>query len=311
MKKKESDKEYRNQFTINRSKHNSNYTCISNHLIKDERLSATEKGIMALILSNDDKKYILNMSVLQKTCRIGDDKFNSSIKNLVNLGYINKRRFQGGIHWTINEIPSNGNSKKSTKPENTSGESTSSENTSFENTNSENTPCVNTSLIINNPSAETGKPVPPEKEVKIEKNNKATGWVEDSEISSHSKEGIHEDVVTQIPENTTQSNKNDLELLLQQSTKFKGIYESNIRHGNYSGIWTDLDITDFSNAYIAHLIATKIRNEPLPIQIDKNVMLLFHYMVKYSKGVSGSELWQSFLAEVNNDNNLINILFDR
>ena len=308
MKKKESDKEYRNQFTINRAKHNSNYTCITNLLIKDDRLSATEKGIMALILSNDDKKYILYMSVLQKTCRIGDDKFNSSIKNLVNLGYINKRRFQGGIHWTINEIPSNGNSKKSTKPENTSSENTSGENTSGENTNSENTPCVNTSLINNKASAETGKPVPPEKEVKIEKNNNATGWVEDSEISSHSKEGIHDDVVTQILETTTQSNKNDLELILQQSVKFRRIFENNSPQGSYSGVWTDIDISNYSNAYIAHLIALKIKDEPIPVEVDAKVLNLLWFLVKYSKEVDYSNLWQSFLAEVNNDNNIINKL---
>jgi len=292
MKKTKGNKGYCNQFTINRANHKSSYTCITNYLIKDERLNATEKGIMLLILSNDDKKYVLNMSILKKQCNIGDDRFNTSKRNLINLGYLNKQRIQCGIHWIVNEIPNvKGNTGNLIKSENTPSDNTSNGNTPSDNTTFENTSCVNTSLINNKPSAETGEPVPPEEKEKTnEINTNATVWVENSEISSP-------------------SNGNDLELLIQESSTFKIIYESNSRQGSLSGIWTGLDITNYSNSYIAFLIASKFKNEPLPNDVDNNVMNLLHYMVKYSKEVKDSQLWTLFLKEVDNDINIIHKVF--
>ena len=291
MKKTKGNKEYCNQFTINRANHKSSYTCITNHLIKDERLNATEKGIMLLILSNDDKKYVLNMSVLKKLCKIGDDRFNASKRNLVTLGYINKKRIQGGIHWIVNEIPIvKGNTGNLIKPENTPSENTSNVITPSDNTICENASCVNTSLINNKPSAETGTPVPPEEgEEKNKINTNATDRVENSTISSP-------------------SNGNDLELLLQESAKFQMIYKNNSRQGVQSGIWTDVDISNYSNSFIAFLIASKLKNEPPPNDVDNSVMTLLHYMVKYSKGVKDSQLWTLFLKEVDNDINIIKLL---
>ncbi len=79
------------------------YTIISNYLIKDERLSATEKGLMLMILSNH-REYVFNSTVLFKHSNLGKVEFNKSMKKLQTLGYLFKRPLKnGGFKWIIME----------------------------------------------------------------------------------------------------------------------------------------------------------------------------------------------------------------
>lgn len=106
-KKDAKQRQYKNEFIVNRAMHNKTftYTTISNFLVRDERLNATEKGLMLMILSNNENEYILNMKTLQKQAKIGEDAFFKATRHLKELGYINKKRIKGGVRWTINEIP--------------------------------------------------------------------------------------------------------------------------------------------------------------------------------------------------------------
>lgn len=99
-------KNFKNETKLNRTAHDENnfYTCVSNQLIKDERLTIIEVGIMVKLLSNSDG-WIFNSSYFKTTLGIGKDLYFKSIKHLVELGYINKIRYQGGVRWIINETP--------------------------------------------------------------------------------------------------------------------------------------------------------------------------------------------------------------
>lgn len=99
---------FKNKNKINRVMHNetNTYTVISNKLIRDERLSVIEKGIMITLLSNDDKKFVFNSVVLQKTSGIPRKKYFDAIKNLRECGYLESKALKGGgVFWIINESP--------------------------------------------------------------------------------------------------------------------------------------------------------------------------------------------------------------
>jgi len=79
------------------------FTIISNYLIKDERLSATEKGLMLMILSNH-REYIFNSTVLHWQSGLGKVEFNKSMKILQKLGYLIKKPLKsGGYKWIVIE----------------------------------------------------------------------------------------------------------------------------------------------------------------------------------------------------------------
>jgi len=79
------------------------YSIISNYLIKDEKLTATEKGLMVMILSNH-KDFIFNSTVLFKQSGLGKVEFNNSMKTLQNRGYLIKKPLKkGGYKWIIIE----------------------------------------------------------------------------------------------------------------------------------------------------------------------------------------------------------------
>ncbi len=119
MKDNKSKKNYKNEFIINRAKHKQNFTVITNHLIKDERINVICKGIMLMILSNSDKNFVLNLKVLQPQSGIGKVAFYNATDKLQELGYLNKQAIKSGVRWTVNEIPSkNGHISISTIPEN-------------------------------------------------------------------------------------------------------------------------------------------------------------------------------------------------
>ena len=88
---------------------NNYYTMISNKLVKDDRLSFIEVGIMTWILSNNDS-FILNKGFIQKRSGLGRTVFNRAWKALEDLGYIQSYKAmisgQGSVYqYTINETP--------------------------------------------------------------------------------------------------------------------------------------------------------------------------------------------------------------
>ena len=82
-------KEFKNKTVYIRESYNEEhpFTIISNHLVKDERLNASEKGLMLMILSNRND-YILNSSYLQKESGLGKTTFNKSMRTLQKVGYL-------------------------------------------------------------------------------------------------------------------------------------------------------------------------------------------------------------------------------
>lgn len=116
------ERKFRNKTKIVRVKHDKDnpYTCITNTLIQDDRLNATELGIMLELLSNADS-YILNSTYFIQQTGITRYKFYKCWNHLIALGYINKIKIQGGYQWIINE------SAKPLKKDSNSDESTPSE----------------------------------------------------------------------------------------------------------------------------------------------------------------------------------------
>jgi hypothetical protein len=99
------NKEFKNKTVYIRESYNEEhpFTIISNHLVKDQRLNASEKGLMLMILSNCND-YILNSTYLQKESGLGKTTFNKSIKTLQKVGYLLKKPLQnGGYKWIVME----------------------------------------------------------------------------------------------------------------------------------------------------------------------------------------------------------------
>jgi hypothetical protein len=97
--------EFKNKTVYIRESYNEEhpYTIISNYLVKDNRLTATEKGLMLMILSNKNI-YVLNSSYLQKESGLGKVQFNKSMKKLQQLGYLLKKPVKnGGYKWIVME----------------------------------------------------------------------------------------------------------------------------------------------------------------------------------------------------------------
>lgn len=87
-----------------RDSHKRNYTCISNVILRDERMSAKARGILVQILSYPDDWYLYK-SELQN----GTDKrasISSGLKELVDLGYLQITRNRDmSLSYSIVENP--------------------------------------------------------------------------------------------------------------------------------------------------------------------------------------------------------------
>lgn len=99
---------FKNQTNFNRAKHDTKnlYTPVAFVSVSDERLSATELGILVHLLSHADT-FIINKNAVLNWSKLGEITFDNAWKNLINYGYIVGKRIQGGYHWTINEISNN------------------------------------------------------------------------------------------------------------------------------------------------------------------------------------------------------------
>lgn len=171
---------FNNKTTFKRANHDSShpFTVISNALIKDSRLTVTDKGIMVHILSHSDE-FVINMTAIQEKSGIGRAAFQKSLKRLQNIGYLKKEKVRtrdgkqfSGWHWTINEyslLPTS----ESLKSENQHSDIRKSVNRTSENRQSESHPIINT-----NASTTEGEKKKKEKTEEI-KNHQRTTYTDD------------------------------------------------------------------------------------------------------------------------------------
>lgn len=112
---------------IFRVKKTRDFTIMSNHHLRDKKLSLKAKGLLSLILSlPEDWDYTLKG--LSYICKEGVDAVRMAVKELEDAGYIERRRFRNekgqlkSIEYIIHEIPETAEEEDTTeepKSENT------------------------------------------------------------------------------------------------------------------------------------------------------------------------------------------------
>ena len=115
---------------IFRVKKTRDFTIMSNHHLRDKKLSLKAKGLLSLILSlPEDWDYTLKG--LSYICKEGVDAVRMAVKELEDAGYIERRRFRNekgqlkSIEYIIHEIPETAEEEDTTeepKSENTAQE---------------------------------------------------------------------------------------------------------------------------------------------------------------------------------------------
>jgi len=97
---------YVNRTTYNRSRSSRTHykKSFSMDIYRNPELDFTDIGLLTWLLSNS-KTYIINKNRVQQRSGLPEQKFLASWKKLLELGYIEKIPFQGGVEWVINEIP--------------------------------------------------------------------------------------------------------------------------------------------------------------------------------------------------------------
>lgn len=303
-KKDAKQRQYKNEFIVNRAMHNKTftYTTISNFLVRDERLNATEKGLMLMILSNNENEYILNMKTLQKQAKIGEDAFFKATKHLKDFGYLFKKRIKGGVRWTINEIPKIVNIDNTPiSVENTVNWNMNNSPISVENTTSENPVLSNTN---SQPSAPTSRGKDGDCHLrKTFGDNLDVGDCVTSATPLEASQTTHtptvEDRKEDIENDKLKDNTpiNDLQLIIDNSKMirfpdggsrpaFSTIYNNNTN-------WNTIDLSSYSNYDIAYAINMKDKNTPIT-EIPSKTYSLMTYLVQYSENVPNSGLWNEY-----------------
>ena len=80
-------------FRIERDGHHSNYTCISNVVLRDERLSFEVMAFMVKILSLPDD-WSFSVKGIAKICKVGERTVYRYFKELEECGYLRKERIK-------------------------------------------------------------------------------------------------------------------------------------------------------------------------------------------------------------------------
>ncbi len=80
-------------FHIERDAHHSNYTCISNVVLRDERLSFEVMAFMVKILSLPDN-WSFSVKGITKVCKVGERTVYRYFKELEECGYLRKERIK-------------------------------------------------------------------------------------------------------------------------------------------------------------------------------------------------------------------------
>lgn len=95
---------YRNKTTYKRTRSSRTHykKSFALDIFKDKQLNFIDIGLLVWLLSNS-RDFVINKNVVQKRSGISENKFLASWKKLMELGYIKKKAFQGGVEWFINE----------------------------------------------------------------------------------------------------------------------------------------------------------------------------------------------------------------
>lgn len=96
--------------SVFRVEKNGNFTIMSNHHLRDKRLSNKAKGLLSIILSLPEE-WDYTSDGLAKICKDGVDGIRSQLRELESFGYITRERSRNekgqlkGCDYTIHEIP--------------------------------------------------------------------------------------------------------------------------------------------------------------------------------------------------------------
>lgn len=96
--------------SIQRTKHNGNFTAVNNDFIRDQRLSWKAKGIIIYVMSLPEN-WNLNLAELKKHAKDGRDATNNGIKELIETGYCKRTEIRdnhgmfSGYDYTISDTP--------------------------------------------------------------------------------------------------------------------------------------------------------------------------------------------------------------
>jgi len=104
---KNEKQEFKNRTKYIRGKNDGNgsyYTKVSNQLINDNELDFLQVGLMTYLLSHSDS-FVVSKKTIFKSSGFGKVVFDRAWKGLVDNGYLEVVRFQGGVEWVIREEP--------------------------------------------------------------------------------------------------------------------------------------------------------------------------------------------------------------
>jgi len=201
------------------------YTMISNTLIKDNRLSILEKGLMIYLLSNSDK-YVINKSVILRDSGHGRKAIDNAFKNLKELNYI-AYMYNKNVHtWIINEYPEYCSQSDSTNvTAEHCGDFSNRTNVIPEKCNN----LIDSTIVTS--------------QLEQVININETNINEANTNEANTKEEITKEEISNLKDkNAMQFVENDLNLILLNSSKFKAIYNTNS--------WWKINISNFSNSAI-------------------------------------------------------------
>lgn len=106
------DRKFLNTTQYHRVEKHSNFTVISNELIKDSRISTESRLIMIYILSKPDK-WIINQKEIMNTLNIKKYSCNKAFKELKEFGYIKSNtNYEGKYISTSYDVYENGDFNK-------------------------------------------------------------------------------------------------------------------------------------------------------------------------------------------------------
>ncbi len=96
-------------FSVKRDAHKKNYTCVSNQLLRDERLSLEAKGFMAVVLSLPDD-WEFSVRGMVSLCGVAKSQIYRLLTELQHSGYLKIKQEKEGsrflpVHYSFCELP--------------------------------------------------------------------------------------------------------------------------------------------------------------------------------------------------------------
>lgn len=98
-------------FSITRDAHKKNYTCVSNQVLRDERLSLEAKGFMAVVLSLPDE-WEFSVKGMASLCGVAKSQVYRLLAELQSYGYLKVIQEKEGsrflpVHYSFSELAEN------------------------------------------------------------------------------------------------------------------------------------------------------------------------------------------------------------